>query len=214
MSMLTTGPQGQTPYAPEAVTFTGRQQRPTGHPCGGIMAEQWKPVVGLEEYYEISSEGRVRTKPRVVMFGGQKRHVSGAIRKPWRHKRDGHLYIDLYVGNVAHKRKIHRLVLEAFVGSAPEDSPQCRHLDGVPSNNNLDNLQWGTAQENADDMLRHGTRLHGEDHPQSLHTNEAVRQMREMYERGVTQTEIARVYNISHKRVWAIVHRKRYKHVN
>jgi hypothetical protein len=33
---------------------------------------------------------------------------------------------------------------------------QCRHLDGNPSNNRPDNLRWGTAKENAADMIRHG----------------------------------------------------------
>lgn len=38
----------------------------------------------------------------------------------------------------------------------------CRHLDGNPSNNRPENLRWGTAKENSDDMIRHGTRLYGE----------------------------------------------------
>lgn len=31
------------------------------------------------------------------------------------------------------------------------------HLDGDPTNNHLDNLRWGTHQENVDDMTRHRT---------------------------------------------------------
>lgn len=56
------------------------------------------------------------------------------------------------------KRKrlyIHRLVLISFVGPCP-DGMECRHLDGNPSNNRLDNLQWGTKIENMVDRKRHG----------------------------------------------------------
>ena len=31
-----------------------------------MQEEIWKPVVGWEEFYEVSSEGRVRSKDRVI----------------------------------------------------------------------------------------------------------------------------------------------------
>lgn len=54
------------------------------------------------------------------------------------------------------QRFVHRLVLEAFVGPCP-NGMECRHLDGDPSNNALDNLCWGTRLENHRDSVRHGT---------------------------------------------------------
>ena len=53
------------------------------------------------------------------------------------------------------QRFVHRLVLEAFVGPCP-DGMECRHLDGNPGNNRLDNLAWGTRAENQQDAIRHG----------------------------------------------------------
>lgn len=47
-------------------------------------------------------------------------------------------------------RYAHRLVLETFVGPCPEGM-QCRHLDGVGTNNDVANLRWGTASENRRD---------------------------------------------------------------
>jgi hypothetical protein len=52
---------------------------------------------------------------------------------------------------------IHRLVLEAFVGPRPEDM-ECRHLDGNPTNNRLDNLAWGYHWENMEDVQKHNKR--------------------------------------------------------
>ena len=53
-------------------------------------------------------------------------------------------------------RFVHRLILEAFVGPCPEGM-ECRHLDGDPGNNRLENLAWGTPEENHADSVRHGT---------------------------------------------------------
>jgi len=53
-------------------------------------------------------------------------------------------------------RYVHRLILEVFVGPCP-DGMECRHLDGNPQNNRLDNLAWGTPEENCEDREKHRT---------------------------------------------------------
>ena len=41
-----------------------------------------------------------------------------------------------------------RLVLETYVGFAPEDAPEVDHRDRDPLNNKLDNLQWVSRADN------------------------------------------------------------------
>lgn len=121
--------------------------------------ERWLPIAGFEGYYEVSDLGRIRAlfkvprkalPPRIL---GDKLKPTGRIpywqvtlcAPPGRER-----------GLFRHAL-IHQLVLEAFVGLAPEGM-ECRHLDGDPDNNFLSNLAWGTRTENAQDSIRHGTK--------------------------------------------------------
>jgi hypothetical protein len=51
---------------------------------------------------------------------------------------------------------VHQIVLRAFDGEAPtENHTDIRHLDGNKANNALENLAWGTREENMQDAVRH-----------------------------------------------------------
>lgn len=54
---------------------------------------------------------------------------------------------------------VHRLVCEAFHGPAPQEKPWALHRNGKAWDNRPENLYWGDAQDNVDDMLRHGTQV-------------------------------------------------------
>ena len=85
--------------------------------------------------YRISSSGLVMNAS------------SGLILTPWVHK-SGHLYLKLGRGK---SYQVHHLVLSAFSVFRP-DGYECRHLDGNPSNNDINNLVWGTRKENIEDL--------------------------------------------------------------
>jgi hypothetical protein len=62
-------------------------------------------------------------------------------------------YYRAWVGG--RNQRVHKLVMEAFVGPCPPGK-QCLHRDGNGLNNRLENLRWGTPEENTQDMIKHG----------------------------------------------------------
>lgn len=90
------------------------------------------------------------TKGRRSTPGGEPRRLKGSP-----HVRSGHLYLTMRTDS-RFKVGIHQLILETFVGPAPHGM-ECRHLNGNPADNRLQNLAWGTRRENVADSIKHGT---------------------------------------------------------
>jgi hypothetical protein len=104
--------------------------------------------------YEVSDRGRVRSLSRYIRNPPQL--CGGRVLKPTPNK-TGHLQIALSgPGGGRRTHRVHRLVLEAFVGPCPPGLMGC-HGNGNPADNRLENLRWDTAKGNAADSIRHGT---------------------------------------------------------
>lgn len=162
------------------------------------IKEIWKPVVNFEGLYEVSNLGRVRSVDHMcVTKGGHERMVKGRIRALCNSSR-GYKHVNLTDGS--HRgmktRKVHQLVLEAFVGPKPHGAV-CRHLDGNRTNNCLANLAWGTAAENSADAIKHGTLAHGLSNFQTKLTEADVRLIRMVLRTGVPMTRLALIHGVS-----------------
>lgn len=115
---------------------------------------RWAEIPGFPQY-EVSDSGQVRSKTRTIQCSNRVTVRQGKVLKP---NRDSRNYLQVCLCDHT-KRKtalVHRLVLEAFVGPAPEGKEAC-HINGDRQDNRLENLRWGTRSENTRDKMRHGT---------------------------------------------------------
>ncbi|MDB5144219.1 MAG: hypothetical protein JWQ66_2932 [Mucilaginibacter sp.] len=96
--------------------------------------EVFKSITDYEQYYSISSSGRVFS------------HITSKILKPGL-SHNGYLSVVLCANKKKSSNLVHRLVATAFCANASKIL-DVNHIDGVKTNNNSKNLEWCTRQEN------------------------------------------------------------------
>lgn len=106
------------------------------------MGELWKPLLRFPGYW-VSDRGRIWSD------------ISNSFIYGCPTGRCGHIDVSLMRNGVRHRALMHRLVAEAFIPN-PKGYPLVRHLDDDPSNNCVENLAWGTQQDNMQDAIKHG----------------------------------------------------------
>ena len=115
------------------------------------QAETWKPIPGYPAYEVSEITGRVRSVAREA-HGRTYRSVVLATRV----SNSGYELVGLRNAKGEREtRTVHTLVLLAFVGPCPPGQ-EARHLNGDPLDNRLENLAWGTKEENEQDKFAHG----------------------------------------------------------
>lgn len=154
------------------------------------MSEVWKPVVGHEGYYEVSSLGRVRSLPRQVR--SRRAYLKpGRAKKPTPSGASGYLTLRMYKDGKATTKYVHQMVAEAFIGPRPGGF-DIDHIDGDRTNNQRENLEFVTRAEN---LLRgRGTK----------YSDEKIERIREAIAAGETQRDIARRFSCSKSHVGRI----------
>ena len=104
-----------------------------------------KPVQGYEGYL-INDKGEVFSNKREGKTKKLKEDISHLGYRRVTLSKDGHTKRFL----------VHRMVLEHF-DRPPLSDEVCRHINGNPSDNRVENLTWGSNHENCEDARDHGT---------------------------------------------------------
>lgn len=168
------------------------------------MDEVWKDIPGYEGRYQASSEGRIRSLDREV--GGKchytgkpfKRKIKGRILRPGKYCKTGH--VSVVLGRGTNGKPVHQLVMRAFIGN-PAEGEEVLHINGLPDDNRLSNLRYGSRTENILDVYHQGKRW------RKLST-ENVYDIRFELLCGFSMHEIAERYAVSYDTVSKIKNRR------
>lgn len=166
---------------------------------GPYRRERFAQIPGFPDYW-VSILGRVISW----------KHIRPRVVKP-RLSRE-YLVVDLMAGGKRYTRRVHRLVLAAFVGPCPPEH-EAAHLNGQHTDNRLANLKWATRRENAQHRRVHGTQTAGTTHVHAKLTAQQVRELRTRAAGGESLASIARHFSVHGTTALRVVRGERYADV-
>ena len=158
----------------------------------------------MEEWKEIFSNYHVSTLGNV----DSTKYKSRRRLKQWVNQ-NGYLFISLYFGNKRKHYAVHHLVALAFVPKVDGKS-QINHINGIKTDNRVENLEWVTPSENTLHAVRTGLKPVGEKHYKAKLTNAEVQLIRENPQ-GLSIYELASLFGVHAATVSKIQIGKAYK---
>ena len=101
----------------------------------------FKEIPNLEGYM-VNEIGQVKSPDQYCQFGHSKWLRKGRILKPYKDSK-GYLRVDIRQKNY----KVHRLVGLTFLDN-PNKYDQINHINGIKSDNRVENLEWCNNSQN------------------------------------------------------------------
>ena len=160
------------------------------------MDEKWEFITGFDNKYEISNKGRVRSHER----------KKGKCLKP---------FMKIGYWTIAFRKKhfsIHRLIAIYFIKN-PLNKGEVNHINGIKTDNSLNNLEWCTRKENAQHASRIGLfdKISGANNKLAKLTKEDVINIRS--KKGLIKNKIlALIYGVSGPAISDIMLKKTWKY--
>ena len=149
--------------------------------------------------YHITETGEV-----ISLFKGGR-----VLRPASTHRKYPYNTVVLIRGKERKTYYVHHLMANVFLGPPPFKGAIVRHLDGNSLNNNINNLAWGSYQDDRQDQKRLGTFLEGEKSPNAKLTREQVNAIREMTD--IDNIHIAAFFSVSPTLISRVKNHKTYK---
>jgi DNA-binding CsgD family transcriptional regulator len=124
---------------------------------------------------------------------------------------DGYMKVNLCNKFSRKTIKIHRLIAEYYIDNV-NNYPQVNHINGIKTDNRVENLEWCTSSQNAKHAFINKLRISpfGEKHSKAKLTESEVLEIRNS---SLSQKELSILYNVEPNTISRIINRKRWKHI-
>lgn len=175
-------------------------------------SEEWLPITyipNLQDWYYVSSYGKIYSK-----------YFDTLIRPRFL----GHGYHEVtlrYKDNRACDQLVHRLVLSTFNPVQNMNELQVNHINGIKTDNRIDNLEWCTCEYNI--LHAHMMGLYdntiGEQASFSTFTNDQVHKMCQLFEQNIPIDEVCKILRLennykNYSKMYNILTHRAWKHIS
>ena len=120
--------------------------------------EEFRDIPGFEGY-QVSNLGRVKSLPREMLLHGKYPYISKEKILTCHINTGGYYQIRLISGNNRYSKTVHTLISRAFLNHIPNGTHKIvvDHINGIRTDNRLENLQLITNRENVSKDKKNGT---------------------------------------------------------
>ena len=112
-----------------------------------FISEEWRDVPSFVGVLQASNMGRIKRLPRYrnTKNGGRAYMLEKILAQTI--STYGYYKICISIDNKVHHLSAHRLIAEAFVPN-PNIQHQINHINGIKTDNSIENLEWVSLTEN------------------------------------------------------------------
>jgi hypothetical protein len=184
------------------------------------LTEYWVDIRGYEGYYQVSNYGNVRSLDRVITEQtGKTQTLKGRILKPHTNS-SGYYQINLNRKSIRTTFAIHQLVAQAFLDNR-SSKPLVNHINGIKTDNNVNNLEWATYSENLEHAYKNRLRravktneVASKNYKRKL-TEQQVREIKLLIAaKSLTLKQIANQYDVGRSTIGSIKSGRNWSHTN
>lgn len=173
----------------------------------------WKQIPGYENCYEASESGEIRSVDRIIPYPrdeNYKSFLTGRLMSQC--DCDGYLIVHLSNNGVKKNHTVHRLIALTFIPN-PENKRTINHINGIKTDNRVENLEWASYKENINHAIKTGLRdLKGEKNNKAVLSASDILNIR-LNKNGITKTEMAKLYGVKPACISKITLHRTWKHI-